>query len=340
MSINTLLGAVGGFGTAFLAYSIVFSSTPEYPNGMLNQSAYPTLALYAALFGGAVMVFSAFYTMKVIPKLSIPPIDLPSFTLKEFLVDAKSALSNHNYAMLLIGYLLLSATLGTRDTIGLHMNTYFWELVPKEIRYFTLFALIAPIIGFIVTARLHDRFEKKPVRIFCLIALLVFATAPVVLRIIGLFPENGTPYLLPTLIGFYLVTITFGIILLISAMSALADIADEHELNTYRRQEGIFYAARSFFAKASSGLGHLVAGIAIDVIDFPVGAEPGTVAADTILKLGLIDGPIAVIPGAIAVFFYLRYNLSRSRHVEIQASLAERKRLRIASELKDKQNPS
>ncbi len=331
MSINTLLGALGGFGTAFLAYSIVFSSSPEFPNGMLNQAAYPRLAFFAALVGGTVMVFSSVLTMKVIPKLSVLPMDLPVFTLKEFLVDAKSALSNHNYLMLLIGYLLLSATLGTRDTIGLHINTYFWELVPSEIRYFTLLGLIAPIVGFIVTARLHDRFEKKPVLIFCLIALLVFATLPVVLRIIGWFPENGTPYLLPTLIGFYLITVTFGVILIISAMSALADIADEHELNTSRRQEGIFYAARSFFAKASSGLGHLVAGIAIDIIAFPVGAVPGTVDAGTILKLGLIDGPIAVIPGAIAVFFYLRYNLSRARHEEIQAALSERKRLRMNS---------
>ena len=33
MSINTLLGSVGGFGTAFVAYSFVFSATPEYSNG-------------------------------------------------------------------------------------------------------------------------------------------------------------------------------------------------------------------------------------------------------------------------------------------------------------------
>ena len=107
-------------------------------------------------------------------------------------------------------------------------------------------------------------------------------------------------------------------------MSALADIADEQELMTNRRQEGVFYAARSFFAKASSGLGHLLAGIAIDVIEFPVSAEPGTVAADKVFNLGLVDGPIAVIPGVVAVFFYLKYNLSRKRHAEIQAELRAR----------------
>jgi Na+/melibiose symporter-like transporter len=130
---------------------------------------------------------------------------------------------------------------------------------------------------------------------------------------------------------FYLFTLIFGVILLISAMSALADIADEHELNTHRRQEGIFYAARSFFAKASSGLGHLLAGIAIDLIDFPVGAEPGTVDPDTIFRLGIIDGPIAVIPGIIAVFFYLKYRLTRARHEEIQAELSKRRSASIVN---------
>ena len=324
MSINTLLGALGGFGFAFIAYSYFFATTDEFPNGMLNKSAYFTLAVSATLTGGVIMLISTIFTMKVIPRLPVPLTELPRFTLTEFFLDCRSALKNRNYLMLLIGYLLLSATLGTRETIGLHMNTYFWELLPSQIRYFIIMGLFASIVGFVITAPLHERFEKKPVLIFCLIGLLTCATAPIVLRIAGFFPENHADALMPALMGFYLGTASFGIILLISAMSALADIADEQELMTQRRQEGIFYAARSFFAKASSGLGHLLAGIAIDVINFPVGMEPGLVPAETIFYLGLVDGPIAVIPGAIAVFFYLRYNLSRARHSEIQAELARR----------------
>ncbi len=324
MSINTLLGSLGGFGTAFIAYSFVFSATPEYSNGLLNRDAYPAFAIWASCTGGLVMVVSTALTLNLVPKLPQVPIDLPRLNAREFIRDVQSAMSNRNYLMLLIGYLLLSASLGTRDTIGLHMNTYYWGLFPEQIRYFTVFGLIAPIIGFVVVAPLHNRFEKKPVLITGLILLLAFATSPVMLRIAGYFPANNSELLIPLLMIFYLLTLTFGVILLISAMSALADIADEHELNTHRRQEGIFYAARSFFAKASSGLGHLLAGIAIDVIDFPVGAEPGTVDQEIIFKLGLIDGPIAVVPGVIAVFFYLQYNLTRERHAAIQARLQAR----------------
>ena len=72
-------------------------------------------------------------------------------------------------------------------------------------------------------------------------------------------------------------------------------------------------------------MGHLLAGLAIDIIEFPVGAEPGAVEAGKVFNLGLVDGPIAVIPGAIAVAFYLKYNLSRARHAEIQQELEQRR---------------
>ena len=324
MSINTLLGAVGGIGFAYVAYTFFFAATPEFENGMLNRSAYSTLAITASLVGGSIMVASALFTRQLIPRLPAAPSNLPRFSVKEFIVDCRSVMTNQNYLMLLIGYLFLSATMGTRDTINLHMNTYYWELLPDQIRYIALFAMLAPVFGFIVTAPLHDRFEKKPVLITALIGFLICAAAPVMLRIFGWFPENHATALLPALIAFYVLTATFVVVLLISAMSALADIADEQELITQRRQEGVFYAARSFFAKASSGLGHLLGGIAIDLIRFPVGADPGTVDSDIVFNLGLVDGPIAAIPGAIAVVFYLRYRLSRKRHSEIQEELENR----------------
>ena len=323
MAMNTLFGFMAGGAAYFVGYSYFFASTPEFSNGLLNSAAYPVFATSAAFLGGAVMLTSALFTLKLVRQLPQPPADIPRLTPMEFLRDARDALANRNYLFLLIGYVLLSATLGTRETISLHVNTYFWELVPSQIRFFALSLMIGPIVGFLVTARLHERYDKKPTIIAGVFLLCTFAAAPVVLRVIGLFPSNGSAALFPTLIVFAVLALTAGVILLISVMSALADIADEHELATGRRQEGIFYASRSFFAKASSGLGHLIAGIALDLIHFPQGSEPGTVDPDVIFNLGVVDGPIAVIPGLIAVFFYLQYGLTRDRHAEIQRELRE-----------------
>jgi Na+/melibiose symporter-like transporter len=324
MSVNMMFAAIAGAATYFIGMSYFSSFKDEYGNGLLNMSAYPVLATTAAVLGGLIMLISTLLTLNLAPRLPQPPRDLPRFSLLEFLRDARSAMQNRNYLYLLIGYLLLSATLGTRSTIDVHMNTYYWELLPGQLKYFGLGLLIGPIIGAIVTTRLHQRFDKKPTIISALTCLCIFSSAPVMLRIVGLFPANGSPELFPSLFGFYVMWTSAGMILLISAMSALADIADEHELNTHRRQEGIFYAARSFFAKASSGLGHLLAGIAIDLIRFPAGAEPGSIDSSIVFKLGLVDGPIAIIPGVIAISFYLQYNLTRERHSQIQAELRQR----------------
>ena len=112
-----------------------------------------------------------------------------------------------------------------------------------------------------------------------------------------------------------------GSILKISVMSALADIADEHELKTGRRQEGIFYSARTFFAKTTNGIGHVVAGVALDLIDFPRGVDPSEIPADKIYALGIIDGPFAMVWGILAAFVYAGYKIDKKYHAEIQAGL-------------------
>ena len=47
---------------------------------------------------------------------------------------------------------------------------------------------------------------------------------------------------------------------LIAGGSMLADITDEHELETRRRQEGIFFGSLSFSGKASAGIGNWTLG--------------------------------------------------------------------------------
>ena len=324
MSVTTLFGAIGAFGFGYIAYTYFFAATPEYDNGMLDPTAYTSLAIFAAATGGVMMLISTVFTMHLVPKLPTAPPDLPRFSFMEFYHDCRSALENRNFRMLLIGTLLLTATVGTRETVELHVNTYFWELAPDQMRYFILAALIGPVVGYLITTKLHERFEKKPIIIAALIGVLITAFDATTLRILGLFPANGSDYLLPLLMTNFVLQITFIVILTISIMSALADVADEQELTTHRRQEGILFAARSFFKKASSGFGHLLGGIAIDWINFPVGAEPGTIDAETITKLGLIDGPIAVIPGIFAIYFCMQYQLGRERHDEIQAELNRR----------------
>jgi hypothetical protein len=71
-------------------------------------------------------------------------------------------------------------------------------------------------------------------------------------------------------------------------------------------------------------LGHVVAGIAIDVIGFPSGAKVGEVDPDVVFRLGVVDGPVTAIPALAAIYFYGRYAINRDRLHAIQAELRAR----------------
>ena len=108
----------------------------------------------------------------------------------------------------------------------------------------------------------------------------------------------------------------------------LSDTIDENELVTGLRQEGLFFSARTFIGKAASSLGHLFAGIMLDVfVRLPFQAVPGEVSSDVIFRLGLAAGPIMGLAAVASIIFYAYYNLSRDQHREIVAALEKKRSL-------------
>ncbi len=325
MSYNAIFGWVGGASIFLVANLVYFAESPGFDNGLLNAHAYPAFGLAASVSITVLILACAWFTRDQIPRLAKTPVDDRPPRLGEMFAELVEVLSNRNYLMLLLGLFCLALTLGTRETIGLHMNTYYWELVPAELAWFPLGSGVGFVLAFALASRFHGWVDKRRTAVASLVLLSFFAAAPVVGRLVGLMPANDHPTLLPILVAFSGASYCTVAILNISVMSMLADIADQHELNTGLRKEGIFYSARTFFSKATSALGHMVGGIAIDVIGFPAGARPGTVEEGVLFQLGMIDGPIAAVPALIAIVFYSRYAIDRRRHAEIQQALKARR---------------
>lgn len=82
----------------------------------------------------------------------------------------------------------------------------------------------------------------------------------------------------------------------------IGDIIDENELISGVRQEGLFYSARAFFAKASNSVGHFFAGIMLEYyVRLPQQAIPGELDADIIMRLGITAGPIMGVAAIISL---------------------------------------
>jgi Na+/melibiose symporter-like transporter len=165
-----------------------------------------------------------------------------------------------------------------------------------------------------------------------------FQTLPVVLRLVGWFPENDDTIslgqmemktILPLLVvvkviqGFSTAQANVGY------GSMMADVCDEHEHQTGRRQEGAFFAAVAFSAKATSGFGAVIAGWALEIINWPTGPEIRTAAdvpPETLMNMGLFYGPMIASLGFISVLFYAGYRLTPKRHAEMLVELAGRRK--------------
>ncbi|MEE9279242.1 MAG: MFS transporter [Myxococcota bacterium] len=326
MSYNNFFAWLGAGAMFKVNTTVFFASTGQYANGLLNPQAYSSFSSIIMLVIIAVLFSSAWFTRDQIPRLPKPPEDLPEFSLRDFGRDLRSAFSNRNYLFLMIALFSLSLMLGMRAGMGQYMNIYYWELPAEQIGTL-IFAgsMIGYVTGFTMSARIHRRFDKRATIVTTAMTLSIFPALPVLLRMMGSFPGNDSFWLLPGLIAFGALASASGSILSISVMSALADIADENELEYGLRQEGILYAARTFFAKLDSSLGHLVAAFALYMISFPDKAVPGEIEIDTLWWLGLVDSPLSILPGVIAACFYAGYRINKRKYEETRRALEARK---------------
>jgi Na+/melibiose symporter-like transporter len=147
---------------------------------------------------------------------------------------------------------------------------------------------------------------------------------PIILRLFGLLPPNGDPAIF--WIVFFVTMIDVGLIICFQALTAsmLADLVEQAEVRTGRRNEGIFFAANTFIRKAVQGLGVMAASFVLTLAQFPKGANPSQVPESSLWQLGATYVPAIWLVWALMIFAVSRYRLSRAGHEANLATLAER----------------
>ena len=322
----------GHFIAYLLGFGLFFADSIEFPKGQFDISQYTPFGVTLGLISIAVVWLSAFGTHHRIPYLSQPEtprsFDGVGAVLKRTLLELRQALQNKSFRWLFIGILFVFMMVGVDQALNLYMNTYFWELASSGNLLFFMATPIGALLGTFFARRLNERFGKKPSVVYGTLWWAGCQIVPVILRLLGWFPENGTEALLWTLIGIKFVQGVGVVQALVSFHSMVADIADEHELVTGRRQEGIFFAAVSFSNKVTTGLGSFVAGLALSIIAWPSGSEivsAADVPEQTLVWLGLIYGPIVSGFAVVCAYCYSKHNLDKARHDEIMAELTVRR---------------
>jgi Na+/melibiose symporter-like transporter len=278
---------------------------------------------------GALIFLSAAGTHHRIPYL-IRPRNAQPFSARRLWAELREAADNRNFRFFALAILAFLVARGISDGLGLFMGTYFWQLETRDMFQITSLALVGVFLGAPVWAGLVRWYEKRTIFLGGCVSLSLFTSLAPALKLVGWFPANESPWFLPLIYGVTFVT-AMGVAGAVAVPGAmLADIADEHELVTGRRQEGIFFGAFSFAAKASTGLGGWLAGLALSAIGFPqpeAGGEsvpPGSIDEGTLFALAMIAGPALGVFSLVGIWLASYYALDRRRHAEIVAELRSR----------------
>ncbi len=305
-----------------LMFAYFFAATPEYPKGQMNPSAYPGMAFTNAIIIVVTIWLSAFGTRKEIPHLPKAPPTTGPFRLTKVLGTMRRALGNKSFRYLFLGSIAAVAGQGIGITLLLHLATYYWEMNASQIIFVWIGIFSGSFLGILCTRFSNQWIDKKPTLLLGAILSPLIAMTSIILRMTNVLPENGDPALIPILMIIVGLSTFCSSQTFVTTGSMIADITDEHELNTGRREEGIFFGAQAFIGKTLYGLGVTVAGFGLDLIDFPTKAEPGAVAPEIVTNLGILFGVVPACAGLIAAWFYLRIGVNRQSHAETMTKLA------------------
>jgi Na+/melibiose symporter-like transporter len=183
---------------------------------------------------------------------------------------------------------------------------------------------MATLLAFTVLARIGRRVDKPKMLVAACIALAANFCVLLGARLSGLLPSNGHPVIYAWVLAGTGVGVFAVVTLHVVTVSLTADLLDEQELVTGRRQEGVFFAAGAFVLKATTGLGTMLAGVVVDIVGIAPGSLPGTVEPAVLQQLGWFAVVITSGMAVIAAGFYRRIHMTRDDLASIRRRLAER----------------
>jgi glycoside/pentoside/hexuronide:cation symporter, GPH family len=306
---------------AFLAFGVFMKGV----GGQTHRDAYPPFALSC---GAVVLVAAALSTLGTLRsrgRLHAAPVTQAArgAALGRLAAEVAEVFRNPSFRTLFSACLILFVGLGAAQSLTLHANTYFWRIPSKAILIITLAYSVGILVGVFIAGFLGRFLEKRTIALGGISLIGLCQLAPAALKVAGVISPDAY---LPTLMLSHSLAGVGASASLIGFQSMMADAADEHEHLFGARREGLYFAGISLSAKASSGIGAVIAGLVLDIIGFPHGLTgAGSVAqaipADAVRSLGLLYGPGASVITGLSVATLLGYRRGRADHARIREAL-------------------
>jgi Na+/melibiose symporter-like transporter len=228
--------------------------------------------------------------------------------------DIFETLWNRSFAALFAAALFGAIGTGVATGLSHYINSFFWGFSTVQLGQISLSVVLSAVIALTITPILSKRFGKK--RAAITIGLLAFTILPamIVLRLLGLMPDNGDPRLFPIMLIITIIDVSLIIAYQTLATSMIADLVELSEVKTGRRSEGVFFASMTFVKKCVQGFGIVMATTILTIANFPVSVAPGSVPDDALFRLGALYVPAVVTVWMLMILCISFYQIDRNKH--------------------------
>jgi glycoside/pentoside/hexuronide:cation symporter, GPH family len=287
----------------------------SHPLGQYDPAAYTAFGLTAAVVAVASILISSLATHRYIPQLSRPPVRRQ--TVAEAAREIAVVLSNRSLLAVMGSGLISGVAGGITATLTGFMNYFFWGLSPQQAAFIGLMASPAAIIGILLAPALSRALDKKRTMLTVFSLSIFTGVIPVALRLLGLAPPNGSPWILVILTVDLIVAATLAVIGFVIIGSMVADVVEDSAVKSGVRSEGLLFAANGLVPKITTGLGTLVGGLMLEAVHLHVRVGAGgvhSVAPEVMRRLALMAMPAGAVLNSISVAVLVFYRIDRSSH--------------------------
>ena len=318
-------------GTTFATVVGVGWFFSDARGGRLLADNYPRFALVLGVVMAIAILIAAAGTRSEIRHVNPPP-PRQRGVLAQIARDVRDSTRTRPFVWLAAGTAALFLSAGVHLVLSLYLLEYFWALHSGQMVVVRLAMLVGLIAGVLVVRVIIRSTSKRFTLLLGTAGSVSFQVLPVVLRLVEFFPPNGAPGVVRALIATEIIQGVFTAFALVAYYTMMTDVTDAHELETGARREGILFGVITFAVKASAALANIIAGVGLDVIKWPRGAEVtvSDVPAQTITHLGIFYGPVLMVFSAVGLWCYLHYQLDGARRAEIMRELYARRRAAAA----------
>ena len=307
-----------------ILYYVIFGTVEEGTNSLVNEAGYVVMAWTGSVTIFFSVLLCTLSTLDQLPYMQKVE-DAQNFSTRDFLAEISLLLSNPSFLAACLSLLIIMIGLGIIGVVANYAYIYVYELSTEQMFWAGVAKMPGVFVALPLLYFLSKNFEREEIVISTTLAVSFLVPLPHFLMLIDFFPASDSPYYLFAIFGPLLLAYLVFPVSYIVIDSQLADIADQHELQTGNRSEGVIFAIRSFAKKTTQGVGGALAGLGLEFIGFPDNAEEVGVPPEAIDGLLFMNGPVYLVLYLVAIYFMTWYRIDRKTHAEILEKLEARR---------------